>query len=68
MDEVDSRRGKSRSSLSNVTPLDFMRYMPLPVAAAPIKSRSLGGAEKQYSDAALDEAAALLERVNLEPL
>ena len=68
MEEIESPRGKSRSSLSNVTPLDFIRYMPLPAAVAPVKSRPLAGADEQYSDAALDEAAALLERVNLEPL
>ena len=68
MEEIESRRGKSRSSLSNVTPLDFIRYMPLPIAAAPVKSRLLGGAEEHYSDDALDEAAALLGGVNLETL
>ena len=68
MEEIESRRGKSRSSLSNVTPLDFLRFMPLPVAAAPVKSRPLGGSQEQYTDATLDEAAALLGRVNLDPL
>lgn len=54
--------------MSNVTPLDFLRFMPLSIAAAPVKSRPLGGSEEQYTDATLDEAAALLGRVNLGPL
>ncbi len=67
-EKIEPRRGESRGSLSNVTPLDFMRYMPLPTAAAPLKARQLGGAEETYSEAAIEEAATLLGRVDLESL
>lgn len=62
----DPGRGKSRSSLTNVTPLDFIQFLPLSTRQAPTSFGELQEPERAHSSAAIREAASLLG--NLDPI